>query len=188
MEFDGGIVEVQHVRTEVVSADGTTSSGSLTVFQHVDQDSSFTRAVQFPEGDPIIVKLPMVDLKAPLDPGNSWVSRQAGRFPDLGIDEQVAMTYSSTIVATNESIEVADQITTGCLKVIETGISVGNHTAVCKDGRTVECKVLVDRTRWWCRALGNVRELTVFAAVEADDEDPCSEARSTYALARISYE
>jgi hypothetical protein len=188
IEFDGEMVEVQHVRTEVVSADGTTSSGSLNVLQHVDRDSTFTRAVQFPDGDPITVKRPMIDLTAPLDRGNSWVSRQAGRFPDLGVDEQVVVTYSSTIVATDESVEAADQMATGCLKVIETGISVDNHMAECSDGRTVECKILVDRTRWWCRALGSVRELTVFAAVTADDEDACSEARSTYSLAEISYE
>ncbi len=188
IEFDGDMVEVQHVRTEALSADGTRTSGSLDVLQHVDRDSTFTRAVQFPDGDPITVKLPMIDLKAPLDRGNSWVSRQAGRFPDLGVDDQVVVTYSSTIVATDESIEAADQIATGCLKVIETGISVDNHMAECSDGRTVECKILVDRTRWWCRALGSVKESTVFAAVTADDEDPCSEARSTYSLAKISYE
>jgi hypothetical protein len=185
-EIDGESVEVQHVQTVVDFADGRSTAGSMVVFQHLDENSTFTRAVEFPEGGLRRVPMPMIDLKVPLDLGSSWISRHVESFTELGIEGQVAMTYTSTIVKVGETREVAIRLFEGCLQVFEAGVSVSNHEAICADGSVAQTKVLVDRTRWWCRGLGSVEEATVAASVRVEERDePCAEIRSTYNLVEI---
>jgi hypothetical protein len=137
----------------------------------IDERSITNVAYQWADNPPEAEETPSPDLMAPVIKGTLWNCLTKDTVLSDQLKDPVPMSYTLSIDATALSVSTPAGEFKGCVRVKQLGVSTGEVAVRCKDGSTNNCKIYVERYKYWCPGYGGIKEVSETHYASASDRE-----------------